>query len=84
MCTKLSIKAMGLAIGVTWAVYITFLGLFACYMNWGTPFVDIMGSLYIGYKPTIIGSIIGGAWALVDGAVAGVIIAWVYNKFASE
>lgn len=83
MCAKLSIKGLGLALGVVWSVYIIFLGLLAGYMDWGVPFVEIMGSLYIGYKPTLLGSLIGGAWAVVDGAIAGVIIAWVYNKLAS-
>ncbi|MFQ5863232.1 MAG: bacteriophage holin [Candidatus Brocadiales bacterium] len=84
MYAKLSIKALGLAVGVVWSVYVIFLGLLAGYMDWGTPFVELLGSLYIGYKPSLTGSLIGGVWAVVDGAIAGVIIAWVYNKFASE
>ncbi len=81
---KLNVKAAGLAVGSVWAFYVILAGLLAAYMDWGTPFVELIGSCYIGYKATLTGSLIGGAWGLVDGAIAGVILAWVYNKFASE
>lgn len=67
-----------------WFIYIVSLGLLAGFFNWGVPFVELMGSLYIGYKPTLIGSLVGGVWALVDGAIAGVIIALVYNRLVSK
>ena len=81
---KLNVKALGLAAGIVWSFYVIVAGLFAAFFDWGTPFVELMGSCYIGYAPTLVGSLIGGVWAVVDGAVAGVLIALVYNKFASE
>ncbi|MHC4197842.1 MAG: bacteriophage holin [Planctomycetota bacterium] len=81
---KLNVKALGLASGIVWSFGIILAGLFAAFFDWGTPFVELMGSCYIGYAPTPVGSLIGGVWAIVDGAVAGVLIALVYNKFASE
>ncbi|MEE9487726.1 MAG: bacteriophage holin [Candidatus Brocadiales bacterium] len=81
---KLNVKALGLAAGIVWSFYVILAGLMAAFLDWGTPFVEIMGSFYIGYAPTLVGSLIGGVWAVVDGAVAGVLIALVYNKFASE
>ncbi len=83
MSAKLNVKAMGLAFGILWSVEVIALGLLAAFANWGTPWVDFIGFLYIGYKPTLLGSLIGGVWALVDGAIAGVLIAFVYNRFAS-
>ncbi len=83
MSAKLDVKAMGLAFGIVWSFSVIMLGLLAAYANWGTPWVDLIGSLYIGYKPTLAGSLIGGGWALVDGGIAGLLIAFVYNKFAS-
>ena len=50
--------------------------------NWGDTFVSIMSSLYIGFKPTVSGIIIGAVWGFVDAGIAGVLIAWLYNKFA--
>ncbi len=43
-----------------------------------------IGSLYRGYSITPLGSIIGLAWAAVDGLVGGAIFAWLYNWFASR
>ena len=83
MCAKLNIKAMGLAFGIVCSFYVIVLGLCATYANWGTPWVDLIGSMYIGYKATLVGSLVGGVWALVDGGIAGLLIAFVYNKFAS-
>jgi len=49
-------------------------------IGWGRAVVDVLGSLYLGFRPTLLGSVIGGAWAFVDGALAGVVVAWLYNR----
>ena len=72
---------LGVGIGVILAVYAFLLGLIAMWWDWGTAIVTTMSSLYIGYDATFLGSIIGAIWAFVDGFIAGVVIAWVYNKF---
>ncbi|MFQ5495170.1 MAG: hypothetical protein ACE5EX_07290, partial [Phycisphaerae bacterium] len=43
-----------------------------------------LSRIYLGYRATPLGSLIGLAWALPDGAVAGVLFAWLYNRFARE
>jgi hypothetical protein len=73
--------ALGIAIGVLWAVYVFFAGIFATF-GWGVALVETLGSFYIGYGASVIGAIIGAIWAFVDGFVAGVIIAGVYNMVA--
>jgi hypothetical protein len=80
---KCSIKALAVAIGVLWAIYVLLLGWIAAF-GWGKEMVTVLSSLYIGYKPTFVGGIIGGIWAFVDGAIAGAIIAWVYNLVAKK
>ena len=73
---------LGLGIGVILAVYAFLLGLAGLlFPPWGIDLVTTMSSLYIGYAPTFLGSIIGAIWAFVDGFIAGVVIAWIYNKF---
>ena len=74
---------LGVAVGVLWALYVFCVGITAMF-GWGAALVNALASLYIGYGPSIIGAIIGAVWAFVDGLVAGVIIAWVYNKVAFE
>ena len=78
---KLQPVPLGVAFGVLWAVYVLFLGIAAMF-NWGGGIVDGLGTLYIGYGPSILGAIIGAIWAFVDGLVGGVIVAWIYNMVA--
>jgi hypothetical protein len=76
---RLSVKGLGLALGVTWGAGVLMLGLIGA-IGWGRAVVDVLGSLYLGFRPTLLGSVIGGAWAFVDGALAGVVVAWLYNR----
>lgn len=72
---------LGIAIGVLWAFYVFIAGIVAIF-GWGNALVETLASLYIGYGASIIGAIIGAIWAFVDGFIAGIIIAWVYNLIA--
>ena len=80
---KLDIKAFGLAAGILWGASLIIMGIIAM----GAPgycgdFVAAVGSKYVGYNATILGSIIGGIWGFIDAGIAGLILAWLYNKFA--
>ena len=75
--------ALGVAIGVLWALYVFCVGITAMF-GWGGPVVTLLSSLYIGYAASIVGAIIGAVWAVVDGFFAGVVIAWIYNMVAKE
>jgi hypothetical protein len=70
--------ALGIAFGVVWALYLFFIAISAKF-GWGAALIAPIASLYIGYAASIGGAIIGAIWAFVDGFVAGVIIAWIYN-----
>ena len=76
----LSMKGLALALGLTWGAGILLLGL-AGSLGWGRPLVEVLGSGYLGYGPSLGGSLIGALWAFVDGAVGGILIAWLYNRF---
>ena len=77
--SKFSPNALGIAIGILWAAYVLFCGIIAMF-GWGIALVDAFSSLYIGYGPSVFGAIIGALWGFVDGYIAGVVIAWLYNK----
>lgn len=79
---KLSPVALGLSLGILWGVSVLILGLIATYYAYGKPFVAAVGGLYIGYEPTILGSLLGGLIAFIDFFICGLIIAWLYNLFA--
>lgn len=46
----------------------------------GTALVNLIASLYIGFAPTLPGSILGAIWGLFDGFIGGVVLAWTYNQ----
>lgn len=79
---QLNVKALGLAVGITWGLGALLLGLAAWLLGLGEAAVEIIGYLYKGYAPTLGGTIIGTIWALVDGFICGAVIAWLYNKFS--
>lgn len=79
---KLDIKAFGLSVGIVWGLAMLALGLINMGSHWGSGIVEVMSTLYIGYKATILGSIIGGIWGFFDAGIGGVVVAWLYNKFA--
>jgi len=80
---KLNVKALAIALGATWGLCMLFIG-FASMFGFAVKFVEAMGSGYIGFEPTFIGSIIGAAWGFFDGAFGGAIIALIYNAVAKK
>lgn len=79
--TRLQPLALGVAFGVLWALYGRVLRIVAMF-GWGIGMAAALASLYLGYGPSIPGALIGALWAVLDGMVAGVVIAWAYNRVA--
>ncbi|KTD31233.1 hypothetical protein Lmor_2730 [Legionella moravica] len=79
---KLSPVGLGLSLGVLWGLSMLFLGISAYYYSYGKPFVEAVASLYLGYEPSIKGSIIGGICGFINAFITGFLIAWLYNKFS--
>jgi hypothetical protein len=44
----------------------------------------IIGRVYRGYTISPLGSLVGLAWAFVDGMVGGAVFGWVYNAIAER
>jgi len=78
---KFSPNALGIAIGVLWAAYVLFYSITAMF-GWGIALIDVISSLYVGYGPSVLGAFIGAVWGFVDGYIAGVVIALLYNMLA--
>ncbi|HVN07515.1 MAG TPA: hypothetical protein VMV61_00985 [Patescibacteria group bacterium] len=82
---RLSSKAMGLAAGILWAGGILFVGLLNLAMpSYGAEFLQVFSSVYPWFHNThTIGSvIIATADGFVDGALAGLLLAWIYNALS--
>ena len=62
----------------------------AVWPNYGRAFLDLVASVYPGYKPgPSVGSIaVGTLYGVVDGAAGGALFGWLYNflsrRFPSE
>ena len=78
---KLNVKALALALGVTWSLFVLCIG-WAAGLGWGTRLLEVMSSVYIGYAPCFVGGIIAALWRFFDGTVGGLIIASLYNAAA--
>lgn len=82
---KLSLKGLTLTAGIFWALTVFFVGfLNFLWPSYGKAFLDVVSSVYPGYKVTgTFGSVIVGTlYALLDGAIAGAVFSWLYNCFA--
>jgi hypothetical protein len=76
---KLDVVRLGIALGIVWGAGCLFLGWAAAAFGWGAPIVELAGTFYIGFAPTLAGGLIGGLWGFADGLIGGLLIAWIYN-----
>lgn len=78
---RLSVKALTIALAVLWGGCVLLAAL--CNLIWtgyAGAFLDVVSSIYPGYHAGGFGSVIVVTlYALVDGAIAGAVIAWLYN-----
>ena len=82
---SLNIKAMALTLGAVWGGSFLFTGLTNLLVEtYGVAYLELGASIYPGYNgPAGFGSVIVVTlYAVLDGAVVGAILAWVYNFFS--
>ncbi len=84
-CCYLSPKALAVSLGGLWGAYVFLLGLvLAISPNikffWiSKDLLNMLATLYPGYEASLAGSFIGLFWAVICGALGGIIIAWLHN-----
>ena len=79
---KFSVKGLAVAGGLGWGGSVLLVGLLnLVWPSYGVAFLELASSIYPGYESMsgFGGVIVGTIYALVDGAVMGVIFAWLYN-----
>ena len=81
---KLDLKALGLALGITWGAAMFLFGVWATLSAPAAAAVNFLGDFYLGFSPGFPGAIIGSLWGFVDAAIGGVVIAWLYNLIAAK
>ena len=80
---NLNIRAMAIAFGLVWGISLFVITWWIIFLEGSSNTATFVGKFYIGYSLTPTGSIIGLLWGLVDGAIGGVMFAWIYNRFNS-
>ena len=79
---KMNVKAFGMACGVLWGGAMLIAGLIDTVSTWGDAWGEVVASVYLGYTPTVLGSIVIGIWGFVTAGIWGLILAKLYNKFS--
>lgn len=81
----LSTKGLAWAMALLWGGAVLAVGLLnLVFPGYGVAFLDWIASFYPGYHgPGGFGSVVWATlYGLVDGAIAGWLLAWLYNAFA--
>jgi hypothetical protein len=82
---RLSIKGLGLGIGIIWAACILLVGIVnLAAPSYGSAFLQMASSIYPGFHNTrhFLDVLVGTGYGFVDGGIGGAVIAWLYNCFA--
>lgn len=82
---SLNVKALAITGGILWGACCLIVGLLNLIVpSYGVALLEMAGSIYPGYDgPGGFGSVIVlTLYAVVDGAVCGAILAWLYNVVA--
>ena len=78
-CGRICACSLGTALGVVWALGVAIVGLLAWRVGYGHAVVTTLGSVYIGFGPTLAGVGLGVLWGFVDGFITGFLIGVIYN-----
>ena len=84
---KLDVKAFVVTAGIFWAAAIGITGIAnLVWCGYGSAFLQMFASIYPGYQAagTVGDLIVGTLYALVDGAVAGLIFVCIYNSLVGN
>jgi hypothetical protein len=81
---RLSLKSLTFACGLLWGGAILFVGLInLASASYGMEFLNLASSVYPGFhnSRTFADVLVGTGYGLVDGAIAGFLLGWLYNLF---
>ena len=84
---KLSIGAVTITVAILWGGTVLLCGIAnLIWPSYGLAFLKLAASIYPGYHATrsLGGLVVGTGYAILDGAVAGLLFGWLYNYFAGE
>jgi len=80
---KLDVVGFGVTLGCIWSLCILVLVLASRRSRKAEAIVQLFSKVYRGFGKSLSGALVGAAWGFIDGAVSGLLIAWVTNKIIS-
>ncbi len=84
---RLSMKAMAITSGLLWGGGVLLVGLaHVAQPRYGRRFLNGISSVYPGFHGArnVGDALVGSGYALIDGAVGGLVFAWLYNRVAEK
>lgn len=84
---RLSVKATTIVTALLWGASMLFVGLVNLVdSSYGVEFLKIISSVYPGFhgSGTFGDVLIGTLYGVLDGAVGGFLVGWLYNSFAAR
>lgn len=81
---ELNAKNLGLTLGILWGLGLFLVTLISVFSGYGAAFLNVVASIYPGFKVTYLGAIIGLVYGFIDGFIGGWLIAWIYNKLENR
>ena len=75
-------KALGLTLGIFWAVMAAGMMLVSMWTGYAKEMLETFGPLHPWYSYSYLGALILAVEHFVCGLVGGALFAWVYNQFA--
>lgn len=83
---KLNPKALAITLAVLWGGCVLLVAVVnGVWPGYGGAFLNLASSIYPGFHPGgLLAGIVGTLYAALDGAVCGLLVAWIYNKLSGS
>ena len=84
---RLSAESLAISLGLLWGACLFIVGIINLAIpSYGVDFLHGMGSVYPGFYHTrnFLDVLLGGLYGLVDGAIGGWLLGWLYNCFGPK
>lgn len=83
---RINLKALALAVSLFWAFIVLTVALGNLGLpGYGQDFLETAASIYPGYRAEadILQALLVTFYAAIDGAIAGLAVGWLYNRFGA-
>ena len=81
---KLNVKALAVSGAILWGAVILLITWWILLWDGPSDEVTFLAKVYRGYSISFMGSLIGMLWGLMDGAIGGALLAWLYNRLSAK